>query len=244
VAIPRPTSVDEALFEIWLEDGDITESLPEDLRQSIEGTTERGVLLRVRRVVPNADEAVEFPVRSTPLKEYLDGNALMQTWYPRILGTAAKSVWGAQHNTWRGAVLIERWVYDYVEDKGLGTAFASAREVLESLRGDCSEHAILMATMARSVAIPSKLVAGVVHHEGEFAYHMWVETWTGGDDWYALDPTIGEGSVDATHIKLAESSVRGGRIAELSIGVMKVFNRLRIRVVEYTVDGETISVSG
>jgi hypothetical protein len=167
----------------------------------------------------------------------------MQTWYPRILGTAAKSVWGAEQNSWKGATQIEGWVYEHVVDKGLGTAFASAREVLERMSGDCSEHAILMATMSRAVAIPTRLVAGIVHHEGQFAYHMWVEVWT-GDDWYALDPTIGEGSVDATHIKLAESAVRGGRIAELSVGLMKVFNRLNVRVLEYTVDGETTSVSG
>ena len=70
---------------------------------------------------------------------------------------------------------------------------------------------------------------------------MWVEVWT-GDDWYALDPTIGAGSVDATHIKLAESAVPGGRVAELSLGVMKVFNRLGVRVAEYTSGGETVKV--
>jgi hypothetical protein len=121
----------------------------------------------------------------------------------------------------------------------MGVAFASAREVLERLSGDCSEHAILMAAMARAVAIPAKVVSGIVHVNGQFAYHMWVEVWT-GEDWFALDATIGEGSVDATHIKLAESAIPGGRVAELSLGVMRVFNRLGVRVVEYTTGGETV----
>ena len=68
---------------------------------------------------------------------------------------------------------------------------------------------------------------------------MWVEVWT-GEAWHALDPTIGEGSVDATHIKLAESAIPGGRVAELSLGILRVFNRLGIRVIEYTVDEETV----
>jgi hypothetical protein len=239
VAIRSTHDVDDALYEVWIQGGDISELLIEDVRQRIEGTTDRGVLLRVSRVVPEPGTTIKFPVRSTPLKDYLDGNPLMQTWYPRLLGSAAKSVWGSEQDSWKAATQIERFVFDYIEDKGLGVAFASAREVLERLSGDCSEHAVLMAAMARCVSIPSKVVSGVVHTEGEFAYHMWVEVWT-GETWHALDPTIGDGSVDATHVKLAESAIPGGRVAELSLGIMRFFNRLGIRVVEYTVDGETV----
>ncbi|MFH1865993.1 MAG: transglutaminase-like domain-containing protein [Candidatus Eisenbacteria bacterium] len=239
VAIRTPRGVDEALYEIWVEGEDISEFLNEDLRQRVEGSTERGVLLRVSREVPAPGTTIQFPVRSTPMKDYLDGNPMMQTWYPRLLGTAAKQVWGSEQDTWKGATQIERWVFEAVEDKGMGVAFASAREVLERMSGDCSEHAILMAAMTRAVAIPTKVVSGVVHSQGEFAYHMWVEVWT-GEAWYALDPTIGSGSVDATHIKLAESAIPGGRVAELSLGILRVFNRLGIRVMEYTVGGETV----
>lgn len=239
VAIRAPQDVDGALYEIWVDGEDISEFLVEDLRQRVEGSTERGVLLRVSREVPSPGTTIRFPVRSTPMKDYLDGNPLMQTWYPRLLGTAAKSVWGSEQDSWKGATQIESWVYDSIEDKGMGVAFASAREVLERMSGDCSEHAILMAAMTRAVAIPTKVVSGVVHSQGEFAYHMWVEVWT-GEGWYALDPTIGSGSVDATHIKLAESAIPGGRVAELSLGILRVFNRLGIRVIEYTVDGETV----
>ncbi len=239
VAIRSTHDVDDALYEVWIEGGDISEFLIEDVRQRIEGTTDRGVLLRVSRVVPEPGTTIKFPVRSTPLKDYLDGNPLMQTWHPRILGTAAKSVWGSEQDSWTGATQMERWVFDFIEDKGLGVAFASAREVLESMSGDCSEHAVLLATMARCVSIPSKVVSGVVHTNGAFVYHMWVEVWT-GESWYALDATIGDGSVDATHIKLAESAIPGGRVAELSLGMMRFFTRLGIRVVEYTADGETV----
>lgn len=239
VALRSAGDVDDALYEIWVEGEDASDFLIEDLRQRIEGTTDRGVLLRVSRVVPEPGTTMKFPVRSTPLKDYLDGNPLMQTWYPRLLGTAAKQVWGAEQDTWTGASQIENWVYERIEDKGMGVAFASAREVLERLSGDCSEHAILMAAMTRAVAIPTKVVSGVVHTNGEFAYHMWVEVWT-GEGWFALDPTIGAGSVDATHIKLAESAIPGGRVAELSLGIMRYFNRLGINVVEYTAGGDTV----
>jgi len=239
VALRSAGDVDDALYEIWVEGDDVSNFIIEDLRQKIEGTTDRGVLLRVSRVVPEPGTTMKFPVRSTPMKDYLDGNPLMQTWYPRLLGTAAKQVWGSEHDTWTGASQIESWVYEKIEDKGMGVAFASAREVLERLSGDCSEHAILMAAMTRAVSIPTKVVSGVVHTNGEFAYHMWIEVWT-GEGWFALDPTIGAGSVDATHIKLAESAIPGGRVAELSLGIMRYFNRLGVNIVEYTAGGDTV----
>ena len=102
----------EFLLEVIRED--ISEFVMEDARQKVEGTTDRGVLLRVSRVVPEEGTTMEFPVRSTPLKDYLDGNPMMQTWYPRLLGTAAKSVWGSGHDSWKGATQIERWVFEHV----------------------------------------------------------------------------------------------------------------------------------
>ncbi|MBN2564983.1 MAG: transglutaminase domain-containing protein [Candidatus Eisenbacteria bacterium] len=239
VMIPSPRAVDEAVYELWLENGDITADIVEDGRQEVVGRTERGVLLKVRRVVPTPGTTIKFPVRSTPLKDYLDGNPMMQTWYPILLGTASKSVWESGQDTWQGAKQIEEWVYNTIEQKDLGTAFASAREVMERRSGDCTEHAVLMAAMTRAVGIPSKIAAGLVYHEGGFSYHMWVEVWT-GEGWYALDPTMGEGSVDATHLKLAESAVPGGRIAELSLGIARLFNRLGLRVTEYTEGGSTV----
>ncbi len=240
VDILRPYDVDEALFELWLEDGaEIEDRIPEGARQTVEGTTERGILLRVRRVVPDSTKTVMFPIRDTEFEEYLEGNPLMQTWYPRILGAASKSVWETEQDTWRGAIGIEDWVFRVIDNKGFGTALASAREVLERQEGDCSEHAVLLAAMARSVGIPARLVSGIVHVNGRFAYHMWVEVWT-GDGWYALDATVGQGSVDATHIKFADSAAENGRIGDLAIAIAPFFNRLNVRVVEYTTNGTTV----
>jgi len=160
----------------------------------------------------------------------------MQTWYPILIAAAAKCVRGTDGDAWEGAREIERFVNAHVENKGFGTAFGSAAEVLSTRAGDCSEHAVLMAAMTRAVGIPSKLVSGLVYHEGGFAYHMWVEVWT-GDGWYALDPTIGDGSVDATHIKLAESAAKDAVVADLSVGVLRTWRRLNIRIVDYASAG-------
>jgi hypothetical protein len=242
VEIEKPLRVDSALYELWLRDEDVSELVVEDARQRIEGTTDRGVLLRVTRTVPEPGTTAEFPMKDTDLSEYLDDNTLIQSVHPRILGVAARSAWGSDQDAWKAARQAENWVYMSIEDKGFGTAFGSALEVLDKRSGDCTEHAILLAAMARALSIPSKLVSGVLYFHGQFAHHMWVEVWT-GEEWYALDPTIGEGSVDATHIKLAESSVQGGNIAGLSLGIMRTLNQLSIEIVEYTSGGKTVRSS-
>ncbi len=240
ITLRAPFRVDDALLELWLDDGSaIDEFLVEDARQTIEGHTDRGVLLRVTRTKPDPAGIVRFPIRSTPMKDYMDGNPLMQTWYPRILGVASRQAWGTDQNTWKVSKNIEKWVFDEVEKKGFGTGFASATEILDSREGDCSEHAVLMAAMIRSLSIPSKLVSGVTHYQGEFLYHMWVEVWT-GDGWYALDPTIGDGSVDAMHIKFGESSAKRGNVSDLALGILRVLGRLNVRIVEYTEGGQTV----
>jgi len=240
VLLRAPYRVDDALVELWLDDGaDIEPFMIEDARQSIEGRTDRGVLLRVARATPEPDEVMRFPVLSAPMMDSMEGNPLMQTWHPRLLGVAARQAWGTDQNIWRTSKNIEAWVFQEVDKKGFGTGFASATETLDSREGDCSEHAVLMAAMVRSLSIPARLASGLTHYQGEFLYHMWVEVWT-GDEWYALDPTIGEGSVDAMHIKFGESTAKRGNVSDLALGILRVFGRLSLRVVEYTEGGETV----
>lgn len=239
VSLPSAFDVDDALYEIWMDDDDISEYIIEDDRQFIQGTTARGVLLRVSRVMPEPGKTIQLPVRSTELKDYLDDNPLFQTSYPLLIAAGSKSLWGTDRDTWLGSQNIETWVFDNIGGKHLGTSFSSSMRVLEGHTGDCSDHAVILATILRAVSIPSKMVSGVIHFDGRFAYHVWVEVWT-GEGWYALDSTVGDGSVDATHIKLAESAVPGGSVSDLTVGVLEMFEKLNIRTIEYTVDGEAV----
>lgn len=90
----------------------------------------------------------------------------------------------------------------------------SAREVLASLRGDCNEHAVLLAALARAAGIPARVVAGAVYGEDGFYYHAWNELWLG--DWVSADAVFGQMPADATHIKLIE----GGPERHLALAEM------------------------
>ena len=165
----------------------------------------------------------------------------MQCSHTALRNHAVNAAWNTGMDTWAAARKIEESVFESIDSKGFGTGFASAREVLESGEGDCSEHAILAAAVSRSLGIPSRLVVGVMHHRGAFAYHMWHEVWT-GDGWYALDATIGDGSADAARIKLADSSLPNGSVGEITSAITRAVGRLGVSIVEYTIDGTTTIV--
>ena len=102
------------------------------------------------------------------------------------------------------------------------------------MKGDCSEHGVLLAAFLRCVGIPSKVVFGMLYHEGGFYCHIWVEAYI-GDTWIAMDPIQNEISADVGHIKLSESSLKGiESLDSLMTSAREIGGQLEIDVVEYS----------
>jgi transglutaminase-like putative cysteine protease len=104
----------------------------------------------------------------------------------------------------------------------------SALDVLDARRAECQGHAYLYAALMRALAVPTRVVNGLVYSAeyGGFLYHTWAESLVDGS-WRAVDPTFNQTSADATHIAL----VRGENLAELTALVDWVGNT-RMRVLE------------
>ena len=120
--------------------------------------------------------------------------------------------------------LVE-WVHAAVE-KAPSVTVPSAREVLASLRGDCNEHAALLAALARAAGIPARVVAGAVYANDGFYYHAWNELWVGA--WVSADAVFDQLPADATHVKLIEGGL------EQQMALMGVIGQLAFAVVEET----------
>ena len=134
------------------------------------------------------------------LEDYLAGDPFVQADHPTIVAKAEEIVGGAT-DPWDKV----RRLYDFVFhelDKTAVISFPSALEVLDTLEGDCNEHTVLYAALARAVGIPTRIAIGVVWSEelDGFYYHAWPEVFVG--EWVWIDPTLGQIPADATHIKL------------------------------------------
>ncbi len=89
---------------------------------------------------------------------------------------------------------VTRFVYDYITEKTLGVPIISAREILKSRTGDCTEHTVLTVAILRAMRIPCRAVVGMILAErfqgagNVFVFHMWAEAHLGGR-WMLADST-------------------------------------------------------
>ncbi len=161
---------------------------------------------------------------SEELAEHLAPHPFIQSDHPDIMRTAAEITAGAE-DPWEKAQRIHDWVFENIDKKGVAS-IPSALEVLNMRTGDCNEHAVLFAALARAEGIPTRIVLGVVWSEElqGFYYHAWPEVFVG--QWVWMDPTFGQRVADATHVKLVVGDI------ERWPRLMAFLGRLHIEVLE------------
>jgi len=101
---------------------------------------------------------------------------------------------------------IGNWLYTQI-DKQPVISIPDALTTLNSRKGDCNEHAVLFAALARNRDIPTRVVAGVMYHAGKFYYHAWNEVCISGT-WISIDTTKNQIPADLSHIKFIEGDLR------------------------------------
>src|SRR6185503_18031862 len=99
-----------------------------------------------------------------------------------------------------------------------------AVQVLETLSGDCNEHTVLYVALARSLGIPARTAAGLMHANGKFYFHAWPEVYLHG--WVAVDPTWGQFPADASHLRFTI----GGLARQIEL--LRLLGRVNLQVVE------------
>ena len=100
-------------------------------------------------------------------------------------------------------------------------------------RQPCTQHAVLLAALARARGIPARVEIGLVYAEDHagFAFHMWNAVWIDGH-WIPLDATRGLGGIGAAHLKLADSSLQGEAAYSCFLPVTQVIGQAKIEILE------------
>jgi hypothetical protein len=198
--------------------GEAADRIPDDPpRQRRTGD----VLRVVREAAPEAgaaDAATDDPAAAA----FAAPGPFIESDDPAIVARA-RAIVGSEHESAAKARRIIRWVRENLTQEPSLTV-PSAREVLRARRGDCNEHAVLVAALARAAGIPARVVTGAVYAGDGFYYHAWDELWLGR--WVSADAVFAQLPVDATHVKLA-----GGGPDE-QLGVAAVVGRLAFATVE------------
>ena len=211
---------------VTLSSGDLSETFMNIARQkiSLEPDSQTGTL-EVRALDISEQSAPSLPITDSELSDFLKSTVYVQA-DDESIKKQAQEIVGSETNSWRAAMLICEWVHDKILNKNLKVGFGSAKQTLESLEGDCTEHTVLFIALARAVGIPSRICAGLVYQRDAFYYHFWPEVYVG--KWVSMEPTLGQIQADATHIQLAGGKLESESALEFGEGVLRTLNRLQI----------------
>jgi transglutaminase-like putative cysteine protease len=221
----------EVRYAVELPEGDPAAIFAVGPTQQVKSTGPHTAEITVTSIDPLAPP-VKGPIAATA--EDREPSNLIQSDDSHIVKMAREAAGGAA-SPGDIAVALEEYVSRQMTAKrNYSTAFASAADVARTLEGDCTEHAVLLAALARASDIPARVAIGLVYSPRDqgFAYHMWTEMLLGGGCWVPLDATLGEGRVSADHLKLADSNLadRGGLTSFLPLA--EVIGQLKIEVLE------------
>jgi hypothetical protein len=153
--------------------------------------------------------------------ESLSPAPFIQSDHPRILSLAAEII-GESGSSLSKAVKLVSWVNEHIEKRPV-LSVPDALSTLQNRMGDCNEHAVLLAALARAAGIPTRIEAGLTYLNGRFYYHAWNLLYLG--EWITADATLGQIPADVTHLRLTA----GDRA--LPMDLLGVIGKLRMTVI-------------
>jgi hypothetical protein len=207
-------------------------AVPKDLSVRSEGSFHldgdrqiyRNGVLTIRRESPVGPSVRSIVTAGNP-GVFLKPSPFIQSDDPRIRQTLAGIFSPGDPDGVKADKLVA-WVYKYLEKRPV-LSVPNALETLENRMGDCNEHAVLLAALARAAGIPAEVEAGVVYLRGRFFYHAWnvfyLRDWGG---WVTADAVLGQMPADVTHIRF----VRGE--ADRQLNLVGLIGRLKLEVQE------------
>ncbi len=117
------------------------------------------------------------------------------------------------------------WVFKNIEKRPI-LSVSNAVETLKNRVGDCTEHAVLVAALARAAGIPTLIETGLVYQRGRFYYHAWNAFWLdkwGG--WVTADAVMNQLPADVTHLRFVRGEV------ETQLDLMGVVGKIKLQVI-------------
>ncbi|MGE5256809.1 MAG: transglutaminase-like domain-containing protein [Hyphomicrobiales bacterium] len=154
---------------------------------------------------------------------FLKPEPLIQSDHERIRSLVRSILGDSPHLTpLAQARRLVEWVHLNIEKRPV-LSLPDALSTLENRMGDCNEHAMLLAALARAAGIPARIEAGLVYLHGRFYYHAWDLLFLGR--WITADAVFGQMPADVTHLRLVTGSTQqhmdlAGVIGKITIEIL------------------------
>jgi len=235
--LPRRARITELEVKPTIENGDVIEDVEtvfiEDTRQHFEKRGDEAILIIQAPTFTN-EESDQLPISADEeVLKFLEPTDFVESKDEEI-AQIAQGIAGDEKNAWVVSKRISRWVSEYLKATS-DVPFGTAKEALNLKKGDCTEHAVLFAALARAAGIPTKVCLGLTYTNiGAFLYHAWPEVYVG--KWVPIDPALGQMQVDATHLKMFEGVMTEEEQQTHVLNILSVIGKLSLEVKDYKTD--------
>ncbi len=123
-------------------------------------------------------------------------------------------------------------VYRWLKNKTpFSPRMASASEAARTQSGDCTEHAMLLAAVVRSLGVPARVAGGLVYNgdseKPAMVYHAWTEIY-GRDRWVSVDASVEASQTNATYIKFVDSDLPDQNPYVVMLPVLSALKEMKI----------------
>ncbi len=163
---------------------------------------------------------ISFPLNIE--KKFLEPTPFIQSDNKKIINLAQKLV-SVDDTPLEKAGKLLKWVHDKIEKRPV-LSVPDAVSTLKNRMGDCNEHSVLFAALARAAGIPAKIEAGLVYLDDRFYYHAWNLVYVG--EWITADPLFGQIPADVTHLRFASGDQKD------QLDLMGIIGKIKLKVIE------------
>ncbi|MDX2146309.1 MAG: transglutaminase-like domain-containing protein [Planctomycetota bacterium] len=234
--IKSPRTTRRATLLLSVDDGRL-DDLPSQGVQRFERVNEKSGRMTIDR---SQTPAPANPEDATNPR-YLESSAIISSADRQVASLLKQALQNATDDKPARAERLRRFVFDHISEKTFGVGFASAAEVANSKRGDCTEHAVLLAALLRADGIPARVATGLVYVDnlpgrdnGVFGFHAWAQALLEIDGklrWIDLDAALSaEHASDATHFGVALSHLSDNTLVEAMTPVAPLLGTLKVHV--------------
>jgi hypothetical protein len=226
--IRNPEALRRLKLDVIIDEEDPKSLFVIDDRQRIE-MKGNACILEIESFSPKNYRASKLPLTEeadSDIKPFLERSDMIQSDDP-ALRQEARSIAGAETDVWVLSTMISEKTRKLLSPS-YDLGYASALDAMRQGKGDCTEHAMVFAALARSLGIPVKVCYGMVYDvHDSFMFHAWNEVYVGR--WVPIDAALAQNRVDATHIALHKGD---GSTSDLEFGLkmVKLRGRLEFKV--------------
>ncbi len=153
------------------------------------------------KLKPRRFSQTKFPelgYQVTQHKPFLEADAIRQSDASQIKRKALQII-GKERNSLRVVRKLAEWIHVNLKKQYTAVGNQTAITTLATMSGDCSEHALLFDSFARSLGIPVKQCSGYVFLGRAGGPHAWSQVWL-GQEWIHVDCVLNSIGSDPRYI--------------------------------------------